>query len=174
MRDDSPDAVIIRGPVGVGKSATADDLHELLKEANVPHAALDLDWLSAGWPQYGLWNNEQRDRNVTALAASYRAAKAEYFVLAGVVESATEIGALKRAIRATNLAVCRLTAPLSVIEARLRCRNTGERLKWHLDRAAVLDRQLAEDGLDDFVIDAQAAPESVARDVGLALGWLER
>ena len=41
-----PLAVLLTGVLGVGKSTLAADLADLLDEAGVPVAALDLDWLT--------------------------------------------------------------------------------------------------------------------------------
>jgi hypothetical protein len=72
---------------------------------------------------------------------------------------------------ALRLSVCRLHAPLDVIEERLRRREDDESLQWFLDRAAVLDAQLSADGLDDVVLDATRPVREVARELAGLLGW---
>ncbi len=46
----SPSALLITGSVGAGKTSVAELVGELLAEADVPHAVIDLDWLSNTWP----------------------------------------------------------------------------------------------------------------------------
>jgi adenylylsulfate kinase-like enzyme len=45
-------ALLLTGTVGAGKTSVADALGDLLTEAAVPNAVLDLDWLcrsAVGW-----------------------------------------------------------------------------------------------------------------------------
>jgi adenylylsulfate kinase len=166
------DAVVIRGPTGIGKSSTTWFLHRLLREAKVPHAALDIDWLTASWPEQGEWNVVTRHRHVASIAESYRKIGVLYFVVSGIVATAESVERLRAALGAKTLAVCRLDAPLPVVEDRLRGREPPAALDWFLQRAAVLDAQLAADGLDDFVVDACQPVEQVALEVASHLGWL--
>ena len=175
----SAGALLIRGAVGVGKSSVAMTVSELLGRARVPHGAIDIDWVSQGWPYLGEWNRGMRVRNVRALAAEYRAIGASRFVVAGVVEGRDEIDELAEALgigvdagAGAGVVVCRLTAPIDVIHDRLRRRDTGSSLQWHLDRAVVLHEQLDHDGLDDVVVDTAGQDhETVAREVLAAVGW---
>jgi hypothetical protein len=81
------DSVVVRGAVGVGKSTTVWLLNELLMDAQIPHAALDLDWLSASWPRFGSWNREARRANTAVVAQTYRDMGIGHFAVAGVVET---------------------------------------------------------------------------------------
>jgi adenylylsulfate kinase-like enzyme len=166
------DAVVIRGPTGIGKTSTAWILHTLLRDARVPHAALDIDWLTGSWPEHGEWNMETRHRHVAMIAESYRQhLDVRYFVVSGIVRSAEEVERLRVCLGARELAVCRLHAPLSVVEARLRRRQPPEAIDWFLGQAATLDAQLPADGLDDFVVDADQPIGRVAEEIADLLGW---
>jgi len=169
----SADAVVIRGPTGVGKTSTAWFVHTLLRAARVPHAALDIDWLTASWPEQGEWNIETRHRHVAMMAESYREhLGVVYFVVSGVVQTPEAVERLRLCLGANELAVCRLDAPRDVVEARLRVRQPPGALAWFLERAAVLDAQLAQDGLDDFVVDAARPIDRVAEAIVDVLGWI--
>jgi pantothenate kinase-related protein Tda10 len=76
-----PDAVLIVGAYGTGKSALAAEMAELLEEGGRPYAAIDLDWLA--------WTNAAADawaanrlflRNLSAVVANDVAAGARFFV----------------------------------------------------------------------------------------------
>jgi hypothetical protein len=169
----SADAVVIRGPTGIGKTSTAWLLHTLLREAEVPHAALDIDWLTGSWPEDGEWNMETRHRHVALMAESYRQhLGVRYFVVSGMVQTADAVERLRVCLGAAELAVCRLHAPLEVVEARLRARQPPDALAWFLERAAVLDAQLPLDGLDDFAVDACQPVDRVAQEIAYLLGWV--
>jgi hypothetical protein len=101
---------------------------------------MDIDWLTASWPEDGEWNMEMRHRHVALMAESYpQQLGVGYFVVSGVVQSADAVERLQVCLGATELAVCRLHAPLEVVEARLRARQPPDALAWFLERAAVLD-----------------------------------
>jgi hypothetical protein len=76
-------------------------------------------------------------------------------------------------MRATHLVVCGLTAPLTVIQQRLRAREAETSLVWHLNRAAELIPQFASDGLDDLIVDANQPALRVAEQLGRLLGWID-
>jgi adenylylsulfate kinase len=112
-------ALLLTGVYGTGKSSVAAEIAELLEARGQPYAAIDLDWLC--------WSNvdgsdhgeyEILGRNLAAMAGIYRNAGAQRLVLAGSVENAATLDAIRAAVGA-SLTVIMLTAPLSVIEARL-------------------------------------------------------
>jgi adenylylsulfate kinase-like enzyme len=82
-------ALFLNGSVGAGKTTTAEAVGRLLGRRSVPHAVIDLDWLRCAWPspERDPFNHELELRNLTAVAANYRAAGAQLLVLAGVISS---------------------------------------------------------------------------------------
>jgi N-acetyltransferase len=42
--------LIISGSMGAGKSTVLGEIHDLLVEREIPHAAIDFDALSLSWP----------------------------------------------------------------------------------------------------------------------------
>ncbi|MGY4766497.1 hypothetical protein ACXC9Q_06220 [Kribbella sp. CWNU-51] len=46
----APRALLITGPVGIGKTAVAGAVGEALAEVGVPGAVIDLDGLASAWP----------------------------------------------------------------------------------------------------------------------------
>jgi hypothetical protein len=167
------DAVLLRAPVGGGKTSVAATLNWVLSDHDVAHAALDLDWLCSSWPRRGQWNRETRTRNLAAIAREYRAVGLERFVIAGVVELRAEIDEIVDAVGIDAITVCGLRAPVSVLADRVRSRDTGRVRQWHVDRAAVLAEQMANDGLDDLVVDTDGKDhETVALEIASALGWI--
>jgi adenylylsulfate kinase-like enzyme len=45
-----PEAVLISGVFGSGKSSVVAEIAELIEQRGFRYAALDLDWLAWGWP----------------------------------------------------------------------------------------------------------------------------
>jgi adenylylsulfate kinase-like enzyme len=42
--------MLINGTVGAGKTSVAEMVGDLLTEAGMPNAVIDLDWLRRSWP----------------------------------------------------------------------------------------------------------------------------
>ena len=170
-----PGALLINGTVGAGKTAVADMIGDLLTEAAVPNAVVDLDWLRRSWPSPpdDPFNVALTLANLRAVARNFRDAGAVRLTLAGVIEDRAGREA-HRAALGIPLAVCRLTVDLAVVRDRLIGRHVGDEsgLRWHLHRAGELDDILATAGVDDFTVDAtDRSVHAVAADVISAAGW---
>ncbi|MFD8813676.1 AAA family ATPase [Streptomyces sp. NPDC059627] len=171
---DTP-ALLINGTVGVGKTTIAEAVGDLLADAGVPHAVLDLDWLSNSWPAPpgDRFNFGMLLRNLRSVAGHYLDAGATRLVLAGVIEEQDERKQLADAV-GVDLTVCRLRAELPVIHQRLAHRHGSEpeTLQWHLNRSGELDGILGRAGVEDFTVDTSVAPVAdVAASVIKAAGW---
>jgi hypothetical protein len=121
LESDTLRAVLLTGPFGVGKSAVAAEIADVLG-GHVAYAAIDLDWLM--WYDDGHSaahsdaTTEMLARNLGAVVANYREAGVRLFILAGSVRAADEYRALRAAV-GMPVIVVRLHAPLAEIEARL-------------------------------------------------------
>ncbi|MFG2594854.1 AAA family ATPase [Streptomyces sp. NPDC048462] len=169
-------ALLINGTVGVGKTTAAEAVGELLADAGVPHAVLDLDSLRQSWPAPpgDRFNFGMLLRNVRSIAANYLDAGAARLVLAGVIEQPDERRRLADAV-GVELTVCRLRAGPGVLRERLTRRHEGETeaLRWHLDRSGELDAILDRSTVDDFVVDTTTGPVTgIAASVVERAGWL--
>jgi len=175
----APQAVLINGTVGSGKTTVAGALADLLRNDDVPGAAIDLDWLAEFWPSPpdDRFNTALTLTNLRAVAANFRAAGARVLIMAGVVETTDERRRVAEAVDCP-LALVRLTADLELIRRRLHRRHDldPDGLRWHLDRSGELDAILARADVDDLVIDVtELTPEQTAtriRDELLARGDL--
>ncbi|WP_206343142.1 adenylate kinase family protein [Streptomyces mesophilus] len=174
-RTPSPQAVLITGTVGVGKTSVADAVGDRLAEAGAPHGVVDLDRLCQVWPAPAgdPFNSRVLLRNVRAVAGTYLESGARRLVLAGVAESRDEVRALAEAV-GVPLTVCRLEAQLPVVRERLRARHTDdpEGLRWHLDRSGELAGILDAAHVADCSVDAaRRTVTEVAEAVLRAVGW---
>ncbi|KRV48398.1 hypothetical protein AQ490_25515 [Wenjunlia vitaminophila] len=171
----SAQALLINGAVGVGKTTLAEAVGDLLADAGIPHAVLDLDWLRQSWPappgdrfNFGLLL-----RNLRSIASNYLEVGVTRLVLAGVVEHQDERKQLADAV-GVDLTVCWLRAELPVIHQRLAHRHAREpeALQWHLDRSTELDGILGRAAVDDFIIDTTTGSVSdAAASVIKAANW---
>lgn len=170
-----PHGLLINGTVGVGKTTVAHAVGELLADAGVPHAVVDLDALCRFHPRpeadpFGL---EVLLRNLRCVAGNLRDAGVVRLVLAGVAESRSDRERYREAI-GTGLTVCRLRARPSTVRRRLARRHEGDlgpdALRWHLDRAGELNGILDRAGGDDVTVDADGDIADVAAAVLRAAG----
>jgi hypothetical protein len=93
-----------------------------------------------------------RSRRAIDLAAmAYRNLNAAVrFVMAGAIESRAELTQLRDATAATALVVCRLTAPVGVMQERVRAREPGMWQQKYVDRVAVLEARLDAAAVEHF------------------------
>jgi predicted kinase len=150
--------LIVSGPVGAGKSTIASEISSQLLDAGASHLWVDVGALSGSFPRptddpfgqrIAMRNLEDLWRNHVEAGGGLCA------VLARVVKSKNETEAFRGAIPGAQPFICQLEAPVEVLRERLRGRELGAGLDWHLNRAdelaeilrgAPADRRLSTDG----------------------------
>jgi adenylylsulfate kinase len=164
----------LSGPVGVGKTTVLYEVHDVLSSHAVPHACIERDALSCSWPPRGYFNEDAALENLAAVWANFRAAGAGRLVIAGVVERREDLEGYRRAVPGARITVCRLTAPEATRVARLREREQGAGLAWHLERTVELERILDAVRLEDYTVVNEGRPlREIALEVLHRAGWLE-
>ncbi|HZX08344.1 AAA family ATPase [Kribbella sp.] len=155
MHPTTPRALLFNGTVGAGKTSVAAAAGESLARDQISHAVIDLDALAQIWPAPigDPFNLSVTLANLHAVAANYLAAKAEWLLVSGVVETRSDRERYRQAL-GVPLQVCRLRASGPELSRRLRARHTDEpdAMAWHLDRAGELDRILDTAAVDDFEV----------------------
>jgi adenylylsulfate kinase len=171
-----PSALLITGTVGAGKTSVAAAAGEILAEAHIPHAVIDLDELGRSWPTPpdDPFNLTLELQNLASVAHNYLAAGARRLVMAGVVETTAERARYRQAV-GVELCVCRLRADMAELHRRLRVRHAGAdgAMRWHLDRAGQLDKILDSSKVDDFEIVSGGVPLVHVATAALSrAGWI--
>lgn len=166
--------LVLTGPVGVGKTAVAGEISNLLAEMGTAHAVIDMDWLR--WchpsPKHDPFHTALGLRNLAAIWANYRPAGAGCLVLVDIVETRDMLAAYRAAIPSANIEVVRLNATLPAILRRLAGRESGVSLAWHQARAGELLGLMAEQAVEDLLVDTEGKTVAeVAREVLSAVGW---
>jgi adenylylsulfate kinase len=165
--------LIVSGTVGVGKSTVLDAMHDTLCAADLPHACIDLDALGLSWPIRGVFNQTSIVENLGSLWANFRAAGARRLAVAGVVEQPEDLAALQGAVPGARATLCQLLASEPTRLARLRQREIGAGLDWHVRRTTELQTILDSIALHDFtVLNEERTVRDVAREVLVRAGWL--
>ncbi|MFD1832138.1 adenylyl-sulfate kinase [Streptomyces desertarenae] len=173
----TPEALLITGTVGAGKTTVAHVAGDLLTDDGVPNAVVDLDALCRLWPSPAgdPFNAALLLRNLRCVAGHHLDAGAVRIVLAGVAESRSHRERYREAV-GTDLAVCRLRVHLPTVRRRLVRRHENDpgpgALRWHLDRVGELDRILDRARVEDFGVDAgHGSAADIADAVLRGAGW---
>jgi hypothetical protein len=165
--------IIVSGTIGAGKSAVASEMSDILCEREVPHAYVDLDLLSWSWPPIGQFNNVLAFKNLAAVWANYREAGCERLIVSHVVECSDELDCYRQAVPGACIMVCRLVASQATRESRIRQREIGAGLEWHLNRTVELEEILHKASVEDFQVENDGRPiRDVALEVLEKAGWL--
>ncbi len=166
--------LILTGPVGVGKTAVAGELSNLLGAADLAHAVIDLDWLR--WchptPAHDPFHTALGLQNLAAVAANYRAAGASRLIFVDIVEARSALLDYEAVIPGADILVVRLNVTLPTIHTRLEGREKGDSLRWHKERAAELLDLMYERAVEDLLIQTEGKTAAeVAGEVLSRLGW---
>jgi predicted kinase len=174
MTDVEPEAVLIIGLYGSGKSSVAAEMAELLEARDVPYAAIDLDWLA--WANvgdgdgHGPIENPVLVPNLRAVVSNDLAAGVRRFVLAGSLRSRPELEALRDAVD-MPVRVVRLDVPMAVIESRLGADPTSGRAS-DLEVARRAADYAEGHGLEELTVDNDRPIGKAAAEIVRWLGWI--
>lgn len=175
MIADTPRALLLNGTVGVGKSTLAEAIAALLSARRIPNAYLDMDEVRRKWPAPAddPFNSALAMQNLSSLSTNFVRAGAERLVLAGVMETESDLESYSSAV-GMPLVTCRLKADADVLRDRLLARHfDDDELRWHLSRAPELDRILDAASLEDYCLDVSMTTVSeAAMKVAGLIGWM--
>ncbi len=144
---------------------------DVLVQRNIIHACVDLDWLSHA-PLTTC--ADLLERNLAGVVANFKAAAIDGLLIAGAIETRAELERIREAVNSSNIVVCRLRAPIDVMQARVATRERGMLAQRYIDRVAVLERLLDEAALEDFTLDTTSASiTSLAIEMLQRAGWIE-
>ncbi len=166
--------LVITGPVGVGKSTIANEAAWLLRQADVPHALVDLDRIEQCWPVPAddPGNERLSHRNLACMWANYCQAGANRLILVRVLETRSLLRRVTKAVPGAQITVVRLRAPLAVLHERIRSREASDP-GWFLDAATHTAQVFEQAQVEDHLVDNENRPATVvAGEVLHRVGWL--
>jgi tRNA uridine 5-carbamoylmethylation protein Kti12 len=169
MRND-PEAVLITGMFGSGKSSVAVEMADVLEKRGIRYAVLDLDWLAWASTADDEEGAEHRLllKNLEPVVGNYLAAGVRLFILARSVR-ASELESLRAGL-AMPMRVVRLTVPWAEIERRLGADVTAAR-QDDLRDAAAWNAASEGVGIEDMTVPNDRPVREVAMEVLDRLGW---
>jgi predicted kinase len=166
--------LVITGPVGVGKSTIAAEAAWLLRQAEVPHALVDLDRIEQCWPVPAddPWNERVSHRNLACMWANFRQAGADRLIFTRVLETRSLLRRVTKAVPGAQITVVRLWASLAVLQERIRSREASDP-DWFLGAAAHTAEVFERARVEDHLVDNENRPAAVvAEEVLHRVGWL--
>lgn len=163
----SPEAVLLTGPLGAGKTTIAVAMGDALEAAGLPYAVIDLDWLCWIGPDVtGPRLLAVLVDNLARVAARLRADGAVLLVLARSVADDHEVDRLRSAVG--GLAVVEVVASPEVVGRRL-----AERPFGSADAAESAQRVATGPRADARVRnDGDRSAAAVGLEVLREIGWL--
>jgi hypothetical protein len=168
-----PEAVLISGVFGSGKSSVVAEIAELIEQRGFRYAALDLDWFAWGWPgddEGEMAEHRLMLENLELVVNNYLRRGNDRFVLAYAVRTSEQMSLLRAALP-MPLSVVRLVVSLEEIRSRAAPDPTSGRAG---DLARTEAWLAADDGvgLEDLAVANDRPINEVAREILDWLGWL--
>jgi predicted kinase len=165
--------LVITGSMGSGKTTVMAEASDILNASGIGHAAIDLDALGIVHRAATAPRDVART-NLEAVWRNIAAAGVDALILSAAVERAVDLDGLRAAVGAGSAVVCRLRAPIAVMEDRIRVREPGMLQPQFVERVATLERILDSASLEDFALTNDGRPVTeVAREMLVRAGWLE-
>ncbi len=168
--------VVVTGTIGVGKTAIAMTMSELLHESDIRHGLLEVDWLGEVYPApypEDPYSTRFAMRNLAAIWPNFLEVGITRAIVTMTLENHQELHDLRRALASSDLTVVRLEASSEVRAERIRNRELGALLKLFLEKTDPLAEKIASYGIGDVVVrNDRQKPQDVADEILNSLGWL--
>ncbi len=165
------EVLILHGSPGAGKSTMAQVASELLREADVAHAVIDVDQIALVYPTPGA---DFSLNNLRAIWPNYAAIPKLKVMIPTVIDDERELALLKEALPASRFMVCELTADRSVLEERVMKREPNH--FWQQRLMAFVDlyhRRTDLQRIRSFLVSTDSNSEAeAAQEVMTKAGWL--
>lgn len=174
--NESVPVLVITGTIGVGKTAIAMTISEILHDRGVRHGLLEVDWLGEVYPAPNPddpYSTAFAMKNLATIWPHYLEVAITRAVLTMTIENERELEALKAALRSANVIVIRLEASQQTRAERIERREVGVLLNHFLERTGPLAKQMQCLGIGDLVVENDnRTPQDVAAEILTRIDWL--
>ena len=165
--------LVITGSMGAGKTRVLSEASDILRLQGVAHAAIDVGSLGLAFLPAAGGNDEVMYCNLRSVCNNYAALGVTQFLLARALENRCELDICRDIVSAADASVCRLTASVETMEARVKMRESGISHREYVSRVAELNALLDRSRLEDFVVvNEDRSLTEVAREMLVRAGWI--
>ena len=141
--------LVITGTMGSGKTTMLGEASDLLTARGMAHAAVDVDTLGMGHLAETAWADLSY-RNLASVWRNYAASGATRLLIAEAIEHVSELHRFREAIPGAQIIVCRLTASLATMQARVSQREPGMCRDAFVRRVADLEALIDAASVEHF------------------------
>jgi ABC-type ATPase involved in cell division len=122
--------LILHGPAGAGKTSVSQTMSELLRQQDVAHAVIDLDYLAKVYPRKHI---SIMYKNLASIWPNYKALGKIKIIIPTYLQKG-ELEIVMNAAPAKKTQVCEVLAPMAVLEERIKAREKRKfQVNLHLD-----------------------------------------
>jgi hypothetical protein len=167
-----PQAVLVTGVYGAGKSTVVEDIGTLLEKRGIAYGVLDVDWL--GWFDAGQGDaihERVQMANVAHVCAAYLAEGVCRLALARSVRDRDELAAIRLAVPAP-MRVVRLEVDAALVERRLSDNPTEGRQQDDLNVAMEWLAAGHGVGLEELLLAGDRPVRETSMTICTWMGWL--
>jgi adenylylsulfate kinase-like enzyme len=167
------DILILSGSPGSGKSTLTEAISEKLRENGTKHAVIDFDALARVSPTDIASSNALNWKNLAAIWPNYVALGNIKVIIPKVIDTASDLEALKRAAPAKSITICELIAPLNVLKERVTKREPNEYWQKRLQNLVEsYERGSNDRKVCDFTISTHnKSMDEAAEEILERVGW---
>lgn len=166
---------IISGSVGVGKSTVGSEVSEILEAKGIPHTFIDFDQLSYTYPRSAddRWGSKLALMNLRDVWTNCLQFGSRNLVIASVVEDTAAVDDFRGAIANSKVTTFQLSANVTTLQSRVRKREVGSGLNWHLNRTVELAQILSGKAVpcDRRIETEDRAVIEVANEIVESVAW---
>lgn len=174
--DTAVPVLVVTGTIGVGKTAIAMTMSEILHDRGVRHGLLEVDWLGEVYPAPNPddpYSTSFAMKNLTAIWPHYLKVAITRAIITMTIENHQELEDLRAALHPAKVTVVRLEASPQTCAERIRQRELGALLDHFVEKTGPLAEQMKCLGIGDLVVENDnRTPQDVAAEILTRIHWV--
>ena len=175
MTSENVPVALVTGTIGAGKSTVAALMSEILHDAGIRHALIEVDWLGEVYPapdDSDPYSNDLALQMLRTLWPQYLDAGITRAIVTMTLENQQELDDLTDALGSPPVTVVRLLVSQAERERRIEAREFGSLRELFLEKTGEIETQMDCFDLGDVLVrNDDRSPLKTAREALAGLGW---